>query len=106
MQNSVYVEKVTLIWGYLHNEKVFYYKVFIPGAPAQAGVRLVYPVRIVGMSVWACACVSASEAINNYGMIWTSYDWLNKFYNCYGYMATALVIVNGRGLGIVTRCRQ
>ena len=31
-------------------------------------------------------------------MIWTSYNWLNKFYSCY--MATIVVIVNGRGLGI------
>ena len=27
------------------------------------------------------------------GVIWTSYDWLNKFYRCY--MATVVVIVNG-----------
>ena len=33
-------------------------------------------------------------------MIWASYDWLNKFYSCY--MATVIVIVNGRGLGIGT----
>ena len=35
------------------------------------------------------------------GVMWrdmTSYDWLNKFYSCY--MATVVVIVNGRGLGI------
>ena len=31
-------------------------------------------------------------------MIWTSYDWLHKFYSCY--MATVAVIINGRGLGI------
>ena len=31
-------------------------------------------------------------------VIWASYDWLNKFYNCY--MATVVVIVNGRDLSI------
>ena len=65
MQNGVYVEEDILIWGYLHNEKVFCYKVFISGAPAQAGVHLIYPVRNVGMCVWACVCVSVPEAINN-----------------------------------------
>ena len=37
------------------------------------------------------------------GVIWTPYDWLNKFYSCY--MATVVVIINGRGLGIDTRRR-
>ena len=32
------------------------------------------------------------------------YDWLNKFYSCY--MATAVVIVNGCGLGISMRHRH
>ena len=31
-------------------------------------------------------------------------NWLNKFYSCY--MATVVVIVNGRGLGIGTRRRH
>ena len=38
------------------------------------------------------------------GVIWIPYDWLNKFYSCY--MATVVVIVNGRGLGIGTRRRH
>ena len=45
-----------------------------------------------------CLYMSAPEAINNSGVIWTSYDLLNKLYSCY--MATVVVIVNGRGLGI------
>ena len=35
------------------------------------------------------------------GVIWTLYDWLNKFYSCY--ITTVAVIVNGHGLGINTR---
>ena len=31
-------------------------------------------------------------------MIWTSNDWLNKFYSCY--MVTVVGIVDGCGLGI------
>ena len=38
------------------------------------------------------------------GVIWTSYDWLNKFYSCD--MATVVVIVNGHGLGIGMCCRH
>ena len=34
------------------------------------------------------------------GMKWTLYDWLNKFYSYY--IATAVGIVDGRGLGIDT----
>ena len=35
------------------------------------------------------------------GVIWTLYNWLNKFYSCY--MTTAVVIINGSGLGVNTR---
>ena len=38
------------------------------------------------------------------GVMWTPYNWLNKFYSCY--MATVVIIVNGRGLGISTRSRH
>ena len=37
------------------------------------------------------------------GVIWTLYDWLNKFYSCY--MATVVGIVDGRDLGTDT-CRK
>ena len=36
------------------------------------------------------------------GVILTLYDWLTKFYICY--VATAVGIVDGSGLGIHTRC--
>ena len=32
------------------------------------------------------------------GMIWTSYDWLNKLYNCY--MATVVIIGDGHALSV------
>ena len=38
------------------------------------------------------------------GVIWTPYNWLNKFYSCY--MAIVAVIVNGCGLVIDTHRRQ
>ena len=31
-------------------------------------------------------------------IVWTPYDWLNKFYSCY--MASVVIIPNGCGLGI------
>ena len=41
------------------------------------------------------------------GVIWTSYDWLNKFYSCTAViMTTVVVVVNGHGLGIDTRRRH
>ena len=57
------------------------------------------------MCVCVClrVCPSARLLITS-GVIWTSYDWLNKFYSCY--MATVVVIVNGRGLCIGTRRRN
>ena len=65
---------------------------------ACASHRLVRTWFLKIVSVWTsvCVCVSAPEAINN--------DWLNKFYSCY--MATVVIIVNGRGLGIGTRYRH
>ena len=62
---------------------------------------------LYGSSVCVCVfvCVSAPEAINIIsGVIWTPYDWLNKFYSCY--MEIVVVIVNGRGLVIDMRHRQ
>ena len=59
--------------------------------------------------VCVCVCVSPSPRLLITGgviwhMIWTLYDWLNKFYSCY--MATVVIIVNGRGLGIGIRHRH
>ena len=52
------------------------------------------------MCVCVCVCPPPRLLITS-GMIWTPYDWLNKFYSCY--MAIVVVIVNRRGLGIDTR---
>ena len=46
---------------------------------------------------YVCVCLPLRLLITS-GMIWTSYDWLNKYYS-YN-MATVAVIGNGRGLGI------
>ena len=59
------------------------------------------PVWIVGMHFCVYVCPRPRLLITS-GVIWTSYDCLNKFYSCY--MATIAVIVNGRGLGINTHC--
>ena len=63
----------------------------------------------VWMSVCVCVCVCLCvcpplRLVITSGIIWTSYDWLNKFYSCY--MATVVVIVNGRDLGIDTHHRH
>ena len=49
-------------------------------------------------------CVSTLRLLITSGVMWTLYDWLNKFYSCY--MAIVIVIVNGHGLGIDTRRRK
>ena len=48
-----------------------------------------------------CVCPTPRLLITNV-MIWTQYNWLNKFYSCY--MATVVVTVNGCGLGIDIHC--
>ena len=45
-------------------------------------------------------CVSTPRLLIISGVIWTPYDWLNKFYKCY--MEIVAGIVNVRGLGIDT----
>ena len=70
--------------------------------PAPAWFLRIDPVRIVGMLVGVRVCPRPRLFITS-GVIWTPYDWLNKFYRCYNIMATVVVIVNGRGLGIATR---
>ena len=61
----------------------------------------------VCVCVCMCACVCPPpRLLITSGVMWRDmdpYDWLNKFYSCY--MATVVVIVNGRGLGIGTRRR-
>ena len=53
--------------------------------------------------LYACVCPSP-RLVKTSAMIWTSYDWLNKFYSFY--MVTVVIIVNGCGLGIGTHCRH
>ena len=48
-----------------------------------------------------CVCVCASEASD---MMWTLYNWLNKFYSCY--MVTVVIIINGHSFGIGTHRRH
>ena len=52
-----------------------------------------------------CVCVRpAPRLLIISGMIWTTYDWLNKFYSFY--MAILVSIVDGCGLGIDTHCEN
>ena len=50
------------------------------------------------MCVCACMCVSAPSLLITSDVIWTSYDWLNKFYSFY--MENVVGIVSKRGLTI------
>ena len=45
-------------------------------------------------------CTNDQRLTNLYGsdVFHIQHPWLNKFYSCY--MATVVIIVNGRGLGI------
>ena len=69
----------------------------------QAGACLVslnYFCADVGMRVCVCVCSPLRLLITS-GMIWTLYDWLNKF--C---MATVVIIGSSRGLRIEARRRN
>ena len=50
------------------------------------------------------ACVSATKAITSGMMIWTPYDWLNKFYSFY--MAAAVVFISRHCLRIEEHCKN
>ena len=81
-----------------YSPNVFTAKVFKPGQRLDVCMCVCVRVR-----TYVSACPPPRLLITS-GVIWTSYDWLNKFYSCY--MATVVVIVNGRGLGIGTRRRH
>ena len=74
--------------------------------PAPTWFLKIFSVR---MSVLMCLCVCVCPPLRlliTSAVIWTPYDWLNKFYSCYMatvVMETVVVIINGRGLGIGTR---
>ena len=64
-------------------------------------LKLILCGSLVCIFVCMCVCVCPRPRLFiTSGVLWTPYVWLNKFYSCY--MATVVVIVNGRGLGIVT----
>ena len=48
-----------------------------------------------------CMCESAPRLLITRGVMWTPYDWLNKFYSFY--MAAVIIIGSGRGLRIEAR---
>ena len=63
--------------------------------------------KIVSVWTYVCVCVCVCvyscvylppNLLITSGVIWTPYDWLNKFYSCY--MTTVVIITNGYGLGI------
>ena len=61
----------------------------------------------VQMSVYVRVCVFVCpppRLLITSSVIWTPYEWLKKFYSCY--MATVVIIINGRGLGIGTHGRH
>ena len=72
--------------------------------PAHSWFLKIDSMWIVGMRVCMCVCVCVCVRVPTprllvtSGVIWTTYDWLNKFYTCY--MATVAIIINGCGLGI------
>ena len=79
---------------------------FKPGTRRpQAGVHLVsWNCSCVDVCMCVCVCVCVCpppRLLITSGMIWTPYDWLNKFYS--RYMEIVVIIVNGHGLGIDTR---
>ena len=45
--------------------------------------------------------MSALRLLITSGVIWTPYDWLNKFYSFY--MAAVVIIGSGRGLRVEAR---
>ena len=67
--------------------------------PAHTWFLKIDSVQIISVCVHLCVCVSPLlRLLITSGVIWTPYEWLNKFYSCY--LAIVVIIVNGRGLGI------
>ena len=64
-------------------------------------LKTVFVQTFVCLCVYVCVCVCPPlRLLITSDVIWTPYNWLNKFYSCY--MASVVVIINGRGLGIGT----
>ena len=49
-----------------------------------------------------CVCVCTPRLLTTSGVMWTPYDWVNKFYSFY--MAAAVIIGGGCGLRIEVHC--
>ena len=79
--------------------------IFKPGAHQPVARTWFLKIASVWMPVcvFACVCPPPKLLITS-GVIWTPYDWLNKFYSCY--MTIVVGIINGCGLGIDTCCRD
>ena len=74
------------------------------GRRAPGFLKLILCGLSVCVLVCVCVCVCVCPRPRLSKTIYTSYDWLNKFYSCY--MATVVVMVTGRGLSIGTRRRH
>ena len=64
------------------------------------GARDVFPIHRAYIIYGMCVCPLPRLLITS-GVIWTPYDWLNKFYSFY--MAAVVIIGSGRGLRIEAR---
>ena len=59
----------------------------------------------ISVRMYVCMCMyMCVRLLIISGMIWTPYDWLNKFYSCY--MAAVIIINDGRGLGVEVHCKS
>ena len=94
---------------YLYNDKISlkiiytisFYHIIKPGVRRPvAGARLV-SWKCFCVDICMCVCPPPRLLITS-GVMWTPCDWLNKFYSCIWH--TVVIIINGRGLGIGTRC--
>ena len=68
--------------------------------PVRAWFLKIVSVR-TSVCVFVCVCPPPRPLITS-GVIWTPYDWLNKFYSFY--MAAEVVTGSGCGLRIKAHC--
>ena len=71
------------------------------GRRASGFLELLLPRMSVCVCVCVCVCVSTPRLLITSDMIWTPYDWLNKFYGFY--MVAVVDIDSGRDVSIYTR---
>ena len=100
--HAYYIHETLYIQKYVHHCWIFLNQVCAGHRSAHAWFLKIVPVQT---SVCICVCVCPPpRLLITSGMIWTPYNWLNKFYS--RYMAIIVVIINGHGLGIDTCCRH